>query len=131
MAGKSDAHSTAVLNVLRGTTLTGIGTVYVGLFTAAPTDAGGGTEVTDGTPDRESAAFTAPVAASPGMKIDNSAAVSWTSWPNASDTLVAAALFDALTVGTLLYWANLDDNRTINSGETATFATGALVVSED
>ena len=33
MTGKTDDHSDDVLNVLRGTTLTGFGSVFVGLFT--------------------------------------------------------------------------------------------------
>lgn len=131
MSGKTDTHSDAILNVLRATNITAPTTTYVGLFTVTPSDTGGGTEATDGTPARESVTFAAPVAASPGRKLTNSAAVTWTSWPNASDTIVAAGLFDAVSAGVLLYWALLDTDRTILTGETATFAIGALVASED
>jgi len=46
MAGKSDYLENKVLDhVLRNTSYTPPATVYLGLFTANPTDAGGGTEV--------------------------------------------------------------------------------------
>ena len=133
MAGKTNLHSDSVLEVLRGTNLNSIAS-FVGLFTVAPTDAGGGTESTYGTDTRQSAAFDSPVAATPsGKKILNSApGISWTSWDGVSpETFVAAGLFTLVSAGTLIYWADLDTNRTINTGETASFAAGALAVTED
>ena len=45
MPGKSQPHTDAVLNVLRGTTVNGV-SPYVGLFSAAPAnDAAAGTEL--------------------------------------------------------------------------------------
>lgn len=46
MAGASDYLETALLNhVLRNSSYTSPTTVYAALYTAAPTDAGGGTEI--------------------------------------------------------------------------------------
>lgn len=136
MAGKTNTHSDSVLNVLRGTTLTGLANIYVALFTVAPSDTGGGTESTYGTDTRKvlsgTGDWTAPAAGTPtGRQIDNATAATWSNWDGTSpETFVAAGLFDALTLGTLLYWATIT-NRTINAGETATFAVGAIVVTED
>jgi hypothetical protein len=58
MAGKSDYLENKILDhVLRNTAYTSPTTVYVGLYTAAPTDAGGGTEVSGNGYAREAATF--------------------------------------------------------------------------
>ena len=125
---KTNTHENTVLDILRGQAH-GISATYAGLFTngAGPGEAGGGTEVTDGTPPRVAITWNAASAGS----IDNSAVVEWTSWPNASDTVGHVGIFDSLSGGNLLYYADLDTARTITSGETASFAAGALVVTED
>jgi hypothetical protein len=44
--------------------------------------------------------------------------------------VVAAGIFDDLTLGTLLYFGNLGASKTIDNGDTASFAIGALSVTE-
>ena len=74
MAHFSTYLAQALLNhVFRNTAYTQPTTVYVALYTAAPTDAGGGTEVTGGSYARQSAAFSAPS----GNQISNSAQVTF------------------------------------------------------
>lgn len=133
MAGKTNTYTDSVLNVIRGTTLTGIATVYVSLFTVTPSDTSAGTESDYGSDTRKVMAFAAPGAGTPtGRSIANSAIVSWTNWDGTSpETFVAAGIHDAVSAGNLLYWGPLDTNRTINTGETASFAIGAVVVRED
>ena len=131
MAGsKSDAHSDDVLNVLRNVTLTAIATVYIELYSVAPDDTGGGTISGEG---RVSAGtLTAPADGGvDGRQIDNAGTIEWAGWGAGSQTLVAFAVFDAITVGNFLYWADLDTNRAIADGETARFDIGALVIAED
>lgn len=73
-----------------------------------------------------------------------------TNWPNASSgakangavftfavagsggwgTVTSFYICDALTVGNLLYGADLTTSRTINSGDTASFAIGAITLTE-
>jgi len=40
-------------------------------------------------------------------------------------------IFDAVTAGNLLYWNALTSSQTISSGNTVSFAAGALTVTED
>jgi len=102
-------------------------TVYVALFTVAPTDAGGGTEVTGGTGpySRKLATFTA---ASAGAT-SNVANIDFTGMPAA--TTVAVALFDASTSGNMLVYGTLTTNKTTDAGDTLRIATGDLDISID
>lgn len=99
--------------------------VYVALFTAAPGDAGGGTEVTGGSYARKTATFTA---ASSGAT-SNSANIDFTGMPAA--TTVAIAIFDAITSGNMLVHGTLTTNKTTDAGDTLRIATGDLDISID
>ena len=100
-------------------------TVYVGLYTVVPTDAGGGTQVTGGSYARQSAAF----AAAASGTTSNSANIDFTGMPAA--TTVAIGIFDALTAGNLLLWGTLTANKTTDAGDTLRIATGDLDISID
>ena len=57
MPGKSQSYSDAVLNVLRGTSITGV-SPYLGLFSVAPADdSSAGTELTGNGYARQAVAF--------------------------------------------------------------------------
>ena len=99
--------------------------VYVALFTAAPGDAGGGTEVTGGSYARQTVAFSA---ASSGAT-SNSANIDFTGMPAA--TTVAIAIFDASTSGNMLVHGTLTTNKTTDAGDTLRIATGDLDISID
>lgn len=99
--------------------------VYVALFTVAPGDAGGGTEVTGGSYARQTAAFTA---ASSGAT-SNSANIDFTGMPAA--TTVAIAIFDASTSGNMLVHGTLTTNKQTDAGDTLRIATGDLDISID
>jgi len=105
---------------------------YIGLFTVAPTDAGGGTEVTASNGyarlQVEAATGRTWTAAAAGA-ISNSAdwsfaAASGGNW----GTVVAMAILDDLTQGSdnYLVWADLAVSKAINDGDTATFVSGNL-----
>ena len=114
-----------LLDHFLGTTTYTMPTVYVGLFTVAPDDTGGGTEVTGGTYTRKTAAFSA---ASSGAT-SNSGNIDFTGMPAA--TTVAIALFDASTSGNMLVWGTLTVNKTTDAGDTLRIATGDLDISID
>lgn len=133
MAGKSDYLENAVLDHLLGkTTYTAPATLYIALFTAAPTDAGGGTEVTGGSYAR--AAVTNNTTnfpnASEGAK-SNSVAVAFAQATASWGTVTHLGIFDALTSGNLLYWAALTTPKTIQNGDAVSFAAGQLQFTED
>jgi len=107
-------------------------TVYVAIYTVAPTDAGGGTEVSGGSYARVAVTNndTNWPAASSGAKANGTEFTFPTATANWG-TVVAFAILDAASGGNFLYWGDLTANRTINSGDTAKFAVGDLDVTED
>ena len=108
-------------------------TLYVSLFTAAPTDAGGGTEVTGGSYARVAVTNNATnwPAAAAGAK-SNGTVITFPT-PSANwGTAVAFGIHDAATSGNLLAWATLASNRVINNGDGAPkFAIGDLDITLD
>lgn len=105
--------------------------IFVALYTVAPSDSGGGTEVSGTGYSRKS--------------ITNNS----TNWPNAINgiktlagthsydpagsnwgTIVAMATFDAAD-GNMLHWATLTNSRTIFTGDVFSFVTGDIQINED
>jgi threonine dehydrogenase-like Zn-dependent dehydrogenase len=105
------------------TTYTPAANMYVGLYTAAPTDAGGGTQVSGGSYARVSVAFTV---SGTSTLCTNSAAVEFTAATASWGTIVAVGVFDASTAGNLLAWADLTVNKTIDTGDIFRIPTGDL-----
>lgn len=97
--------------------------VYVALYTVAPNDAGGGTEVTGGSYARQTATFDA---ASAGAT-QNDTNIDFTNMP--ACTVVAIGIHDALTSGNLLVHGTLTANKTLDAGDTLRIATGDLDIS--
>lgn len=132
MPGKSQSHTDAVLNVLRGTTLNGV-SPHVGLFSAAPAnDAAAGTELAGNGYQRQALTFDAPATDTGNVRrISNANNISF--GPASADWLQAVAfgIFDASSGGTLLYWDMLNTPKTIQQDDYGQFAPGTLVVKED
>ena len=104
----------------------------IGLFTAAPSDSGGGTEVTGGSYARVSANpldATWTAASSIDGVTTNASAITFPA-PTANwGTVTHFGIFDATTAGNLLFHGALSASRTINNGDAAPqFAIGALSV---
>lgn len=98
--------------------------LYLALYTAAPSDAGGGTEVAGNGYARQSIDFSAAAAGA----TSNSNAVSFTAAGGNWGSITHWGLFDALTVGNLLIWGAFNVARTINDGDTLTVPVGDLDV---
>ena len=136
MAAKSSYLEGKLLDLtLGGVAFTAPATVYVALYTAAPTDAGGGTEVSGGSYARPAVTNNAtnwPAATGSPRSKANGAVITYPT-PSANwGTVTHFGIFDALTAGNLLYWAPLTASKVINNGDGApSFAAGALTVSED
>lgn len=105
------------------TSYTPAATMYVGLYTAAPTDAGGGTQVSGGSYARTSVTFTV---SGTSTLCTNSAAVEFAAATASWGTIVAVGVFDASTAGNLLAWADLTVNKTIDTGDIFRIPTGDL-----
>lgn len=108
------------------------GTLYIALFTVAPSDSGGGTEVSGGSYARVAVTNNATnfPAASGGSK-SNGTTITFPAATAAWGTVVAMGIFDASSSGNLLAWATLTTAKTVASGDTPSFAAGALVVTLD
>lgn len=120
--------------VLGQTALPTITNVHVALFTAAPSDTGGGTEVTGGSYGRVQVTNNTtnwPNASGVTAAKSNGTAITFTTASASWGTVVAFGLFDASTSGNLLFWGDLSPTKTIQSGDTASFAIGDLSFTVD
>ncbi len=128
----------AILNhILRGVAFPTLpASIYGALFTAAPTDAGGGTEVTGGSYarvaiTRATASFAVPADSAGVQQTSNSAVVTFPN-PTANwGTVTHFGVYDAATLGNLLFWSAIGTSRNVLSGDNApSFAIGGLVFSQ-
>jgi hypothetical protein len=104
--------------------------LYIGLYTANPTDAGGGTEVSGGSyarvqRDPLDANWTG--ASSTDGATDNAAVITFPT-PSANwGVITGFGIFDASSGGNLLIWGSITPNKTVNNGDPApNFPTGDL-----
>jgi len=126
MSAISNYLENALLNAtLRNTTYTSPATVYAGLFTSDPTDAGSGTEVSGGSYARKAITFAAP---SNGVTTNSAAACEFDQATGSWGTITHFGIFDALTSGNLLYHGALTTSKTISSGDVFKFATSSVSV---
>lgn len=138
MSAFSDYLENRILDhILRATPYTAPATTFIGLLTAAPSDAGGGTEVSGGGYAR--AAVTSGTStwnntqgnttgASTGTDgtIENAVTITFPTPTAGWGTVTHFGVYDAPTGGNLLFYAPLTTAKTINTGDTVSFAAGAL-----
>jgi hypothetical protein len=100
---------------------------YVGLFTAAPSDTGGGTEVTGNAYAR---VVTGTISGSgTATTFTNAAAIEFAAASGGNwGTIGWAGIFDASTAGNLLAWAPLTTSRVINDGDVFRIPASSLTI---
>jgi len=145
MSAWSDySENKLVDHVFRGQAFSAPASLFLGLLTAAPTDAGGGTECTGGDYARAEVACSTTnwsgtqgagtTAASSGTSgtISNNIAITFP-LPTASwGTVVAVGIYDASTAGNLIAWGAVSPSKTISNGDAAPqFAAGDFQFSID
>jgi hypothetical protein len=132
MGSASDYLENKLLDAALGNGFSKPATTYIALFTAAPSDSGGGTECAGGSYARS-------------VVTNNT-----TNWPNASSSIkangtafsfpiatagwgdvVAWAIFDASSGGNMLYWGLTTATVTVATGESCQFPIGALAITCD
>jgi hypothetical protein len=129
MAGSiNDGTETRLLDHLVGkTSFTMPSTVYLALFTSAVNDAGGGTEATGGSYARK---LTADRTGPPHPRAPRNATVITFVTPTGSWGTVTHFALMASVSGTTstdyLAWADLTSSQAIGTGNTVSFAIGAL-----
>lgn len=97
---------------------------YVALYTAAPDDTGGGTEVSTGGYARQSVTFDA--ASSPGGTTSNNNVVSFTASGAGYGTVSHIGIFDNVSGGNLLWHGSMTASKTVADGDTLEFSIGNI-----
>lgn len=125
MAAFSDYIEAAIANVLRGTTFPAVpASFYLALYTVAPTDAGGGTEVAGGSYVRIAlppvvGQWSAPAAGTPTTS-NTPQIVSVTAtadWGTVAVPIVAIGIWDDVAAGNLWLHGVLTASRVVLNGQ--------------
>jgi hypothetical protein len=125
---KSNYLEAQLLNhVLRATPYSSPSAVYVALFTVAPTESGGGTEVSGGSYARQTVTFSSPAPDSVSNVADVTFPIATGDWGD----IEAFALMDQPSSGNMLYFANLTAPRTVATADQFRLPAGQLICSED
>lgn len=127
MAALSDYAENLILNwLMRGEGETSHPTSWhIGLFTSAPNDAGGGTEVSGNGYTRQSVTW--DQASGTGGTTSNSTAETFTASGGDWGTITHIGIFDASVSGNLLWHGAISGSgKTINDGDSLEFAIGAI-----
>ena len=99
---------------------------YVGLYTVAPTDSGGGTEASGFDYARVSVTLSVT-----GDTATNGSALEWATATGTWGTVVAVGIFDAAAAGNLIAYGNLTTSKTITTGDVFRISTGNLDITLD
>ena len=143
MSAMSDyLENKLVDHLFRGVAFTAPAQLHVALYTVAPSDSGGGTEVSGGSYARaalapsttnwsatNSVGSTANPSSGTGGATSNNVAITYPA-PTANwGVVVAFGIFDAASAGNLLFFGNLSASKTVNKGDAApSFAANALSI---
>lgn len=132
MAGKSDYLEQAILEHIFGiSTYSPPATLYIGLYTSNPTDAGGGTEVSGGSYARVAVTNDDTKWNRTDSVVSNVDPIDFAQATALWGTITSVGVFDSSTGGNLLFWAPLTASRTVNNGDQVGFAIGQLQFVED
>jgi len=127
MAGFSDYLEDKVLeHVFGGNAYSAPSTLHVALYTSAPSDTGGGTEVSGGGYVRKTSTFN--VSGTNPTTATNAAAIEYPTATANYGTVVAVGIFDASSSGNLLAYANLTASKAVSTGDVFRFNAGDLDV---
>jgi hypothetical protein len=131
MAAMSDYLEQQILNdIFRTTARTRVAALWVALFTAAPSDSGGGTECTGGSYARTQVTQADASWSAPGVGgiTDNAAAITFpTATGGWGGTITHVGIFDASTSGNLLFHGILAASKgPMTNGDVFKFNIGDL-----
>lgn len=110
---------------LRNTASTAPTTVYLALYSAAPGEAGGGTELTGNGYAREAITFGAP---SDGV-VNNSNTITFTASGGAWSQILGHAILDASSGGNMFYYESVT-GPTLADGDSYEFGANDVTVTE-
>tara|TARA_Y100000389_G_C17320926_1_gene442989 strand:+ start:269 stop:649 length:381 start_codon:yes stop_codon:yes gene_type:complete len=113
-------------HVFTNSAYTAPSTLYLALFTGAPGEAGGGTEVSGSAYARQTAAFTVS-----GNTATNSGSIEFPTATGSYGTVSHVGVFDASSSGNLLCYAALSASKAIESGDVFRVPAGDLDITLD
>ena len=99
---------------------------HIALYTASPSDPGGGTEVSGGGYARQAVTFTVS-----GNTASNTAAIEWPVATSGYGTVTDVGVFDASSGGNLIAYAALTTSKAIDTGDVFRLPAGDLDVTLD
>ena len=108
-------------HVFAGAAYTAPGTHYLALFTAAPGETGGGTELSGSAYVRKAVAF-----ATSGDTTSNNAAIEFPTATGSWGTVTHVGVFDAASSGNLMAYATLSASKAIATGDVFRVPSGDL-----
>jgi hypothetical protein len=127
-------------HLFRAQTLSAPATLHVGLLTAAPSDSGGGTEISGSNYSRASvtsslsnwagtqSAGSTTASSGSGGQTSNNGAITFATPSGTWGTASHFGIYDAASGGNLLFWGALAVAKTINQGDTVSFPAGSLTI---
>ena len=115
-----------VAHTFSNTAFTSPSSVFVALYTVAPTDSTTGTEVSGGGYARQSASFTTT-----GNAATNASAIEYPTATGNYGTVVAVAILDASSSGNMSAYATLSASKTISTGDVFRIPAGDLDITLD
>ena len=125
MAEFTDYAENKILNLMRNAAWTAFAG-YVALFTAAPSDSGGGTEVSGGSYARQLIGLTE--ATGTGGTTSNAADITFPTATASWGTVTHVAIMDAASAGNMIMHSALDASKTVGDGDTFKINAGDLDV---
>lgn len=141
MSAMSDYLENKLVDQLfRGQSAPTTTTLHVGLLTAAPSDSGGGTEVSGSNYARVAVtsslanwagtqgAGTTVASSGTSGQTSNNGAITFPTPSGTWGTVTHFGIWDAATSGNLLFYGTLTIAKTINQADTVTFPAGSLAI---
>ncbi len=113
-------------HVFGGAAYTAPTTLYIALYTGAPSDTGGGTEVSGTDYARQTSTFTTS-----DDTTSNAGAIEFPTAGDSWGTVTHVGVFDALTTGNLLAYGTLTASKAVESGDVFRIIAGALDITLD
>ena len=113
--------------VLRSGTFASPASVYLALFTATPSDSGGGTEVSGGSYARKQ--LTGAFDAAASRATSNTSVITFPTATAVWGLVTSVGIFDQSSGGNLLFYGSFSSNLQVDTGDTLSIAAGALDIS--
>ena len=109
---------------LKGATAYNVTTAYLALFSTDPTDAGSGTECSWTNYARQAMTF----GTVSGGSVSSSGTITFPAVVGSNVTITHIGIYDASSVGNLLYHTPLDASKTLSADDVMSVASGGISV---